>query len=132
MTYYTEDPSLMLVFDVKPKDLSFFELRRIIEYFQIDDNPKLTIYLIRYYEVLTSTLGPLIVIAIAIPFAVSGVRVNPAVGVSKSLGLFLLYFVLMKFATALGVRGTLDPLLAACAPNVAMLLAGAWFFTRMR
>jgi lipopolysaccharide export system permease protein len=132
MSYYTEDPALMLVFDVKPKDLSFFELRRIIEYFRSDDDPKLTIYLIRYYEVLASTLGPLIVIAIAIPFAVSGVRVNPAVGVSKSLGLFLLYFVLMKVATALGVRGTLDPLAAACAPNAAMLLVGAWFFARMR
>lgn len=132
MSYYTEDPALMLVFDVKPNDLSFFELRRIIEYFQSDDNPKLTIYLIRYYEVLASTLGPLIVIAIAIPFAVSGVRVNPAVGVSKSLGLFLLYFVLMKFATALGVRGTLDPLVAACVPSAAMILIGAWFFARMR
>jgi lipopolysaccharide export system permease protein len=132
MSYYTEDPALMLVFDVKPKDLSFFELRRVIEYFQSDDNPKLTIYLIRYYEVLASTLGPLIVIAIAIPFAVSGVRVNPAVGVSKSLGLFLFYFVLMKFATALGVRGTLDPLVAACVPGAAMILIGAWFFARMR
>jgi lipopolysaccharide export system permease protein len=132
MSYYTEDPALMLVFDVKPKDLSFFELRRVIGYFQSDDNPKLTIYLIRYYEVLASTLGPLIVIAIAIPFAMSGVRVNPAVGVSKSLGLFLFYFVLMKFATALGVRGTLDPLVAACVPGAAMILIGAWFFARMR
>jgi lipopolysaccharide export system permease protein len=132
MSYYDEDPALMLVFDVKPGDLSFFELRRIIRHFRIDDNPKLTIYLIRYYEVLASTLGPLIAIAIAIPFAMSGVRVNPAVGVSKSLGLFLLYFVLMKLATALGVRGTLDPLAAACAPGVAMLLIGAWFSARMR
>ena len=42
--------------------------------------PKLATYAVRYYGLIADVLGPLIVIAIAIPFAVSGVRVNPAVG----------------------------------------------------
>jgi lipopolysaccharide export system permease protein len=130
--YFTEEPDLMLVFDVKPKDLSFFQLRRIIDYFTVEENPKVTIYAMRYFELLAETLGPLIVIALAIPFAMSGVRVNPAVGVSKSLGLFLLYFVLLKVANALGVRGTLDPLVAACVPSIAMLMLGGWLSLRMR
>jgi len=130
--YFTEEPELMLVFDVKPTDLSFFQLRRIIDYFTVEENPKVTIYAVRYYSLIADTLAPLIVIALAIPFAVAGVRVNPAVGVSKSLGLFLLYFVLLKVANALGVRGTLDPLMAACVPSVAMLALGGWFSARMR
>ena len=130
--YFTEEPDLMLVFDVRPKDLSFFQLRRIIDYFTIEENPKVTIYAMRYFELLAETLAPLIVIALAIPFAVSGVRVNPAVGVSKSLGLFLLYFVLVKVANAFGVRGTLDPLTAACVPSAAMLALGGWLSLRMR
>jgi LPS export ABC transporter permease LptG len=130
--YFKEDPELMLVFDVKPSDLSFFKLRRIIDYFTVEENPKLTIYAVRYYSLIADTLAPLIVICLAIPFALTGVRVNPAVGVSKSLGLFLLYFVLLKVANALGVRGTLDPITAACVPSAAMLMLGAWFSARMR
>jgi lipopolysaccharide export system permease protein len=130
--YYTEDPELMTVFDVKPTDLSFFQLRRIIDYFTVEENPKLTIYAVRYYSLVADTLAPLVVIVLAIPFALTGVRVNPAVGVSKSLGLFLLYFVFLKVANALGMRGTLDPVVAACVPSVAMLMLGAWFSARMR
>ena len=70
--------------------------------------------------------------AIAIPFAISGVRVNPAVGVSKSIGLFLVYFVLLKASTAIGGREVIPPLWAALVPNLAMLGVGIGFFTRVR
>src|SRR5690606_20884251 len=38
--HFREDPALMLVFDHKPSDLSFFELGRIIDYFSVEENPK--------------------------------------------------------------------------------------------
>jgi len=127
---FTEDPSLMLIFDVRPQDLSFTELRRIIDYFSATENPKVTPYAVRYYSVLADTLGPLIIIALAIPFAVAGVRVNPVVGVSKSLGLFLIYFVLAKASTALGGRDVIPALWAALLPSLAMLGVGGWFFAK--
>jgi lipopolysaccharide export system permease protein len=129
---YTEDPKLMLIFDLKPTNLSFFELQRIIDYFRIEENPKVTLYAVRYYGLLADTLSPLIIIAIAIPFAVTGVRVNPAVDVSKSIGLFVLYFLVQKFATVLGSRDVLDPVEAAWVPNVAMLILGVTLFIRRR
>ena len=129
---FTEEPSLMLIFDVAPQDLSFTELRRIIDYFAIGNNPKATPYQVRYYSVLADTLGPLIIMALAIPFAVAGVRVNPVVGVSKSLGLFLLYFVLVKACTALGSRDIMPALWAALLPIVTMLLVGLGFFSKVR
>lgn len=130
--HYLEDPEVMLVFDVKPDDLSFRELRRVIAHHRAEDNPKVTAYAVRYYGMLANTLGPLIIIAIAVPFAVAGVRVSPAVGVSKSLGLFLVYFILLKISTAVGGRGLIEPWLAALLPNLIMLGVGVGFFLRGR
>ncbi len=130
--HFQEDPALMLIFDRKPGDLSFVELKRILDYFALDANPKITLYATRYYGLWADTLGPLIILALAIPFAVSGVRVNPVVGVSKSLGLFVLYYALVQASYALGGREVLPPVYAALLPNVTMLLVGFFFFFRIR
>ena len=130
--YFTEEPGLMLLIDRKPNDLSFNQLRLITDYFSSEDNPKFLRYEVRYYGLLFNTIGPLIIIAIAIPFAVSGVRVSPAVGVSKSIGLFFTYFVLTNIATPLGATGVLEPIWAAMMPNLAMIGLAAYFFGRMR
>jgi len=130
--HFSEDPGLMLLIDRKPVDLSFNELRRITEYFSSEDNPKLLRYEVRYYSLLFDTLGPLIILAIAIPFAASGVRVSPVVGVSKSIGLFFIYFILAGIATPLGDGGYLLPVWAALMPNLAMIGLATYFFGRMR
>jgi lipopolysaccharide export system permease protein len=130
--HFGEDPGLMMLIDRHPGDLSFYELRRITEHFSSEHNPKLASYEVRYYSLLVDTLGPLIIIAIAIPFAVSGVRVSPAVGVSKSIGLFVLYYLLIGLRTVLGNGGSLEPMWAAAMPVLAMIGLAAWFFGRMR
>ena len=132
MPGYTEDPALMLLIDRKPVDLSFNELGRITRYFSAENNPKFLPYEVRYYGLLFDTLGPLIIIAIAIPFAATGVRVSPAVGVSKSIGLFFIYFILAGLATWLGGQGYLEPVWAALMPNLTMVGLATYFFGRMR
>ena len=132
VAYFTEDPTLMLLIDRHPRDLSFNELARIVDFFSIEDNPKLVRYEVRYYGLLADTLGPLIIIAIAIPFSLTGVRVSPAVGVSKSIGLFFMYYLLNNAATLLGGQGYLDPVWAAIMPNLTMVGLAAYFFGRMR
>lgn len=129
---FREDPQLMLVFDRRPIDLSFFELQRIMDYFAYEDNPKFARYAVRYYGLLADTFVPLIIIAIAIPFAMTGVRVSPAVGVSKSLGLFVLYVLLARLGTQLGSKEIIHPLLAAWLPNLGMAAIAAWFVRTMR
>lgn len=130
--YFSEDPSLMLLIDRKPTELSFNELGRIVDFFSVENNPKVVPYEVRYYGLLADTLGPLIILAIAIPFAMSGVRVSPAVGVSKSIGLFFMYYLLTNFATLAGGKGFLDPVWAALMPNLAMVGLATYFFGRMR
>ena len=76
--------------------------------------------------------GGLIILAIAIPFAVSGVRVSPVVGVSKSIGLFFIYYILTTLATVFGGKGYLEPAWAAAMPNLVMIGLAAYFFGRMR
>ena len=129
---YHEDPKLMLLIDRRPVDLSFSELRRLIDYFEFENSLKATPYAVRYFSLIADTLGSLIVIAIAIPFAVAGVRVNPAVGVSKSFGLFFLYYILANIASSLATKQFVDPLLAAWLPNIGMSMLAVWLFAKLR
>ncbi|MSU23713.1 MAG: YjgP/YjgQ family permease [Opitutus sp.] len=129
---YDEDPQLMLLIDRRPIDLSQHELRDLIGYLEAEHSPKAVPYSVRYFSLMADALGPLIVIAIAIPFAVTGVRVNPAVGVSKSIGLFFLYYVLANFAASLATKQLVDPATAAWLPNIGMAGLALWFFARLR
>jgi lipopolysaccharide export system permease protein len=129
---FHEDPRLMLLIDRRPIDLSFSELRRLINYYALEENPKGVPYAVRYYGLIADTLAPLIVIAMAIPFAITGVRVNPAVGVSKSIGLFFLYYLLANLAVTVATKQILDPAWAAWLPNAGMIALAIWFFARLR
>ena len=130
---FHEDPSLMLLTDQRPRDLSFFELRRLMAYFEAEKNPnKVVPYAVRYYSLLADTLAPLIVIAIAIPFAIAGVRVNPAVGVSKAIGLFILYYIFNTIGSSIAMKQWIDPQTAAWIPNAAMVILASYFLTRLR
>jgi lipopolysaccharide export system permease protein len=129
---YHEKPGLMLLIDRKPTHLSLWELRELVTYLKLEKSPKTALYAVRYYGLIADVIGPLIVIAIAIPFAVSGVRVNPAVGVSKSIGLFFLYYVLTNLATTLASKGMVEPVVAAWLPHAGMAALALWFFARLR
>jgi len=118
---FTEDPRLMMLIDRRPIDLSFTELRQLIDYLSLENSSKGVAYSVRYYGLIADILVPLIVIAIAIPFAVTGVRVNPAVGVSKSIGLFMLYYALLQGAAFMATRQIVDPEVAAWLPNIGMI-----------
>jgi len=129
---YQEDPARMLLIDRRAVDLSLHELRELIAYLESEHSPKVVGYAVRYFGLIADTIGPLIVIAIAIPFAVTGVRVNPAVGVSKSIGLFVLYYLLSNVAASLASKEIVEPIVAAWLPHAGMALVAAWFFVRMR
>ena len=130
---FQEKPELMVLLGRRAADLSLHQLKSVIGYYEAQNNrDKAVSYAVRYHGLIADALGPLIVIAIAIPFAVAGVRVNPAVGVSKSIGLFFLYYVLANFAASLATRQLLAPEWAAWLPNGALLLLAAWLFARLR
>lgn len=130
--HYREDPELMLLIDAKPSHLSLPELRRLLDQLELERSPKVPRYAVRYYGVIAETITPLIVIALAIPFSITGVRVNAAVGVAKSIGLFFLYYLFTNFAISLATRDIVDPVVGALLPHAAMGMLAAWLFVRVR
>lgn len=129
---YQEDPALMLLIDVKPSHLSLRELRKLLDYLELEQSPKVARYAVRYFGVMAESITPLIVIALAIPFSITGVRVNAAVGASKSIGLFFLYYIFTNFAISLAAKEIVDPLIAAWLPHAAMSMLALWLFVRVR
>ncbi len=126
---YYEDPELMKFLEKRPKDLSFNELSQILSSLDPDQDPRVAAYAVQYYGMLMNPLSCLIVVGLAIPFAVAGVRTNPMVGVSKAMGLFLAYYVLAQVSHLMG-GGLLSPFAAAAIPNLIALAAALWFHYR--
>ncbi|MEM1223062.1 MAG: LptF/LptG family permease [Verrucomicrobiota bacterium] len=127
---FYEDPSLMLSLHKDPDELSLFELNRVIETVPPEENPAVHGYLVRYYSLLAAPFSCLVVVGIAVPFAVSGVRTNPMIGVSKSIGFLGVFYVLVSVATILGEREMIDAWLAAWLPNFVMLLISIWLYRK--
>lgn len=125
-----EDPNLMLALIKPPKDLSLRELRLLLEKLPAQDQPYRNSYLTRFSAIWASTITSLMAIALAIPFAVRGVRVNPAVNISKAIILFFCYYFLSNFFLLMGERGIFSPMLAAWIPNILGITMAAWLLLR--
>jgi lipopolysaccharide export system permease protein len=126
-----ERPRVMLALNKKPRDLSIRELGSVLEHAGGERTARMAAWAVQYHYVLASPFCCLVVIGLAIPFAVSGVRVNPMVGVSKSLVLFALYYLLSNVFAILGTQQHLAPMLAAWLPNLFMLAFAAWLCRRV-
>jgi lipopolysaccharide export system permease protein len=127
-----DDPEWMVMLEKRAKNLSFFELDRIVRSPEMAENPRLPQYAVRYHALLAGTFSCVIVAGLAVPFAVGGVRVNPAVGVSKSISLFALFWLLARAGELLGAEGTVDPVVAAWTPYVVMSAIAVVFSARLR
>jgi lipopolysaccharide export system permease protein len=67
-----------------------------------------------------------------VPFAVAGVRSNPMVGVSKAIGFFAIFYVLISIASIVGERQIIPAILAAWIPNLVMLAMSVRLFAKAR
>jgi lipopolysaccharide export system permease protein len=124
-----ETPQTMILFSKRPRDLSLYEIRRVLELMDAE-NPQAAAFQVRYHSILAAGFSSLIIVGLAIPFATTGVRVNPMVGISKSIGLFLLYYLLDNFARVFGEREILLPWVAAWFPGIVMAALAVWLFRR--
>ena len=74
----------------------------------------------------------LVVVLIALPFGMPAGRRNVFVGVAGSIFIAFAYFLLLRFALALGTGGYLPAWLAAWLPNSGFAAAGILLFRRWR
>ena len=120
---FKERPNVMILSMSKVHDLSLNENQVLLDAFGSDGEYKAALpYLVRQYSLWLSPLVCVVVLAIAIPFSMTGVRINPMVGVSKTIGMFFAYFVLESIMNGLGGKGILPPLVAALIPVLAILV----------
>lgn len=126
---YDDDPEVMLFARREPGDLSLREVARYVDQAGAATSGRGAAYAMRYHSILSSPVICFVVIAVAIPFAVVGGRVNPMVGVAKTFGLFLAFFFLSSICSAFGVSGALHPVAAAWLPAV---LTAAWAIPKLR
>lgn len=131
MPNFTEPPTIMEALSQRPVDLSLWELKGLLDKVSPEENPALYSYEVRYHSILASPFGCILVVALAIPFVVSGVRVNPAVGVAKAAGLFFAYYLLVNIGTLLAAQQVISSIVAAWVPNVMMLIVAIGLFRRM-
>ncbi|MBK1859087.1 LptF/LptG family permease [Cerasicoccus arenae] len=125
-----ENPWLMQALNTEPDNLSFNEIQRLLT-MSHPDNPKLPTYEIRRQRIVSQPFVCLVMVGIAIPFAVAGVRVNPVVGVAKALGFFALFFMLEEIFRLLGSQGIIPLAVAVWLPFGLMLLLSAYFFRKV-
>ena len=125
-----ESPTMMIFLAARPKDLSVHQLYQVRSLFPREDDPQGRIYEVRYHGRWASTLICFMVVAIAIPFSISGVRRNPLVGVTKSVVLFGIFYILLNLFQYLGDRGWVPAIYSAWLPVVALTLVGLIFFSR--
>src|SRR5690625_2154471 len=124
-----ETPEMMLLFNKRPSDLSLHEINRVLQAMDPDD-PKKSALEVRYHTVMVGAFSCLIIVGLAIPFATTGVRVNPMVGISKSIGLFAFYYLLENIAWIVGERNILEPAVAAWIPGIVMGIFAAWLYRK--
>ena len=130
--HFGEDPSLMLTLHKDADELSLNELRRIMEAVPPEENPAVHAYAVRYFHLLAAPFSCFVLVGIAVPFASSGVRASPMLGIAKCLIYFIGFLVLVSLCSLLGEREILATWLAAWLPNVLMLGVAFWLFARAR
>ena len=124
-------PETMLLLSQPVKTLSLQDLKKSLSFIPNNDKRYLS-YQLKYYSFWVDPLICLVMVGITVPFSVRGVRINPLVNVSKSLGLFLIYYPLYLFSGTLGTLEIFPPLLAAGFPNILGLSIGAYLFYQHR
>ena len=127
---FTEDSNVMALLSKKPRHLSLFQIKAILDSFDYKENSSLSKYAVKYHAILATPLSCLIVVAIAIPFAISGVRTNPLVGVAKALLLFFIYYFVLNVSGILGSQQILSPWLAAWFPNILLIAVAGFLYRR--
>jgi len=127
---FTEDPWLMRALNADPADLSLNEIGRLLS-LASKEHPKRLAYEVRVQRIVSQPLACLVMVGIAVPFAVAGVRVNPMVGVSRALGLFGLFFAVEETGRLLAAQGTIPLGVAIWGPLGLMLLIAFNFYRRV-
>lgn len=89
-------------------------------------------YQIRYHQSLASPINCILGLLIGVPFAIAGQRINPMVGATRAIAIFVMYFILAGFCRMLGEHALLVPIAAGWLPPVVFSIYALRLLVRVR
>lgn len=110
-------------------------LGTLADYFALHpelSGPKRSLLLTQFHARIAVPWTCLVVMLIAIPFAVPSGRRNVFFGATAGLGLCFTFFILQRFGLAMGTGGHFPPWLAAWLPNLLFAALGIFLIGRAR
>lgn len=120
---WRETPATMLALNADPARLSLFELQAVLSRAGDADPERTRRFAMRYARGLAAPVDVLLVVAVAIPLAVAGVRRNPWVNLARAGLLMAGYFVVSGIVGLLGEQGHVPITAAVWAPPGLLLAA---------
>jgi lipopolysaccharide export system permease protein len=126
-----ETPEELLAEPKDPTAMRYGEVKRFVQAIERsggDANP----LKVELAQKLALPCAVLIIVLFGAPLATSSQRGGAAYGIGISLGVTILYMLLFRVGKAFGSSGSVDPVLAAWAPNGLFLLAGLVLLGRTR
>ncbi|MDR2776550.1 MAG: LptF/LptG family permease [Puniceicoccales bacterium] len=125
---FTETPKVILASLKKTKNLSFPEVLEAVKYYH-NESAENTFW-IKFHQIFANATDCMIILFLAIPFAVTGIRVNPVVNIIKASGFLLIFFFSGTICETLGSNGILQPAFAVWITNILILLPIRKLFRR--
>jgi len=126
---FEESPEIMKFLEMRPEDLALVELDTLLRQLETSEDSRIHSYKVEYYHILFQPLSCLVMVGLAVPFSIVGVRSNPVVGLSKALGWFVLYYLALQIGEILG-RGGFNPVISAGLPSLTALAIASFFTIR--
>ncbi|MDR2432360.1 MAG: LptF/LptG family permease [Puniceicoccales bacterium] len=125
---FTETPKAILASIKKTKDLSFPEVLEAIKYCHSESAKN--VFLVKFHRIFANAADCIIILFLAVPFAVMGVRVNPFVNISRASGFLLIFLFCGTICETFGSSGILRPAFAVWITNILILLPIVGLFRR--
>jgi lipopolysaccharide export LptBFGC system permease protein LptF len=72
--------------------------------------------MVSYHQAISGPFNCVLALLLGVPFAIAGNRVNPMVGATKAIGIFVGYFLLAGICRMFGEQGFLIPVVAGWLP----------------
>jgi LPS export ABC transporter permease LptG len=127
-----DPPRILLARQKKVEDLSFLELQELAGVNRGGESKESSRYMVRYHQAISGPFNCVLALLLGVPFAIAGTRVNPMVGATKAIGIFVGYFLLAGICRILGEQGALSPVVAGWLPLGLLSIYAAWLIFRLR
>jgi lipopolysaccharide export system permease protein len=110
-------------------DMTFAELRETLRTHTADDKERRDT-LIEFHRRFSLPFACIVFALVGVPLGIQNQRSGKASGFSVSIGVILVYYVVLSAGKTLGQKGLVHPAVAVWAPDVVFLLLGAYLVSK--